>query len=56
VIELLSLEFEKQFCEGCVIGKYARDSFGKAKFRAKKPLKLIHTDICGSITHVSFGG
>jgi transposase InsO family protein len=56
VIGLLSLEFEKQFCEGCVIGKHARDSFGKAKFRAKKPLELIHTDICGPITPISFGG
>jgi GAG-pre-integrase domain len=50
VIGLSSLEFEKQFCEGCIVGKHARDSFGNAKFRAKKPLELIHTDICGPIT------
>jgi GAG-pre-integrase domain len=30
VIGQSSLEFENQFCEGYVIGKYARDSFGKA--------------------------
>jgi hypothetical protein len=32
VIGLPSLEFGKQFCEGCVVEKQARDSFGKAKF------------------------
>jgi hypothetical protein len=32
-----------------------RDSFGNAKFRAKNPLELIHTDIYGSIP-ISFGG
>jgi Integrase core domain/GAG-pre-integrase domain len=56
VIGLPSLEFEKQFCEGCVVRKHARDSFGNAKFQAKKPLKLIHTDICGPITHALFRG
>jgi transposase InsO family protein len=56
VIGLSSLEFEKQFCEGCVVGKHARDSFGNAKFRAKKPLELIHTNIYGLITPASFGG
>jgi GAG-pre-integrase domain len=56
VTGLPSLEFEKQFCEGCVVGKHMRDSFGKAKFRAKKHLELIHTDICGPITPASFGG
>jgi Integrase core domain/GAG-pre-integrase domain len=56
VIGLPSIEFEKQFCEGCVVGKHARDSFGNAKFRAKKPLELIHIDICEPITPASFGG
>jgi transposase InsO family protein len=56
MIGLPSLEFEKKFCEGCVVGKHARNSFGNAKFRAKKPLELIHTDICGPITPTSFEG
>ena len=51
---LPNLTFEKKFCEGCVIAKHARNSFGKAKYRAKKPLELIHTDICGPITPGSF--
>jgi len=53
---LPDLEFEKKFCEGCVVGKHARNSFGKAQYRAKKPLDLIHTDIGGPITPGSFSG
>nr|GEV11162.1 hypothetical protein [Tanacetum cinerariifolium] len=40
-----------QVCEGCLFGKHARSSFSKeATSRAKKPLQLIHTDLCGPIT------
>nr|GEY02107.1 retrovirus-related Pol polyprotein from transposon TNT 1-94 [Tanacetum cinerariifolium] len=40
-----------QVCEGCLFGKHARSSFSKeATSRAKKPLQLIHTDLCGLIT------
>lgn len=46
-----------KFCEGCVLGKQARTSFPReARYRAKKPLELIHTDICGPITPMSLGG
>ncbi|KAJ4788299.1 polyprotein [Rhynchospora pubera] len=45
-----------KFCEGCVLGKHPRSSFPKeASYRAKKPLELIHTDICGPITPNSLG-
>ncbi|KAJ3691459.1 hypothetical protein LUZ61_020623 [Rhynchospora tenuis] len=45
-----------KFCEGCVFGKHPRSSFPKeASYRAKKPLELIHTDICGPITPNSLG-
>ncbi|KAJ4769831.1 polyprotein [Rhynchospora pubera] len=45
-----------KFCEGCVLGKHPRSSFPKeASYRAKKPLELIHTDICGLITPNSLG-
>jgi hypothetical protein len=56
MIGLSNLEFEKQLCEGCIIGKHAKESFRKVKFRAKKPLELIYTDICKPITPTSFGG
>jgi transposase InsO family protein len=53
---LLNFEFEKKFCEGCVIGKQMRRSFGKSQYQAKRPLEFIHTDICGPITSGSFSG
>ncbi|KAE8679159.1 Zinc ion binding, putative isoform 1 [Hibiscus syriacus] len=39
-----------QLCEGCLAGKQLRKSFPKeSETRAKKPLELIHTDVCGPI-------
>nr|GEV75486.1 copia-type polyprotein [Tanacetum cinerariifolium] len=44
-----------QVCEGCLFGKHTRSSFSKeATSRAKKPLQLIHTDLCGPITPSSY--
>jgi hypothetical protein len=53
---LSNLEFEKKFCEGCVIEKQTRRSFRKSQYQAKRPLELIYTDICGPITLGSFSG
>ncbi|GJS64118.1 retrovirus-related pol polyprotein from transposon TNT 1-94 [Tanacetum coccineum] len=45
-----------QVCEGCLLGKHARSLFPKeATSRAKEPLQLIHTDLCGPITPPSDG-
>ncbi|PWA61635.1 hypothetical protein CTI12_AA371330 [Artemisia annua] len=45
------IDHPNQVCEGCLIGKHARSSFPKeATSRAKEPLQLIHTDLCGPIT------
>ena len=50
-------ETPEGICEGCIIGKYSRASFPKESFhQARRPLQLIHTDICGPITPTSFGG
>ena len=54
---LPTVEFEKKFCEECVLGKHPRTSFSRtAEYRAKEQLGLIHTDICGPITPESFSG
>lgn len=54
---LPEMNYPKQFCEGCVLGKHTRKSFQKkAKYRAKEPLETVHTDICGPITPSSFSG
>ena len=39
-----------------MIGKHPRNSFGAAKYRARKILETVHTDICGSITPASHSG
>ena len=36
-------------CEYCLIGKTTRKPFGKGT-RAKIPLQLIHSDICGPMS------
>ena len=45
------------FCQACVDGKFHRSQFpttgGK---RAKEPLELIHSDVCGKIQTPSVGG
>ena len=54
---LPNMDYERKFCEECVLSKHARTSFQKkAEFWAKQPLELIHTDICGLITPESFSG
>ncbi|CAH9057264.1 unnamed protein product [Cuscuta europaea] len=54
---LPEMDFPKQFCESCVLGKHTRASFQKtAKYRAKGALETVHTDICGPITPSSFSG
>ncbi|KAE8721174.1 hypothetical protein F3Y22_tig00016637pilonHSYRG00095 [Hibiscus syriacus] len=55
VYGLSDIDYEGKFCEECVLGKQSRTSFQKkAEYRAKHPLELIHTDICGPITPESF--
>ena len=45
-----------QLCEGCLLGKQFRKGFPKqSESRAKKPLELIHTDVCGPIKPSSLG-
>lgn len=43
--------------EGCALGKQHRDTFeiGKA-WKARKPLELIHTDVCGPMKIAAISG
>ena len=37
-------------CEGCVLRKHHREMFEKGKaWRAKEPLQLFHSNICGPL-------
>nr|GEZ28164.1 retrovirus-related Pol polyprotein from transposon TNT 1-94 [Tanacetum cinerariifolium] len=45
------IDHPNQVCEGCLLGKHARSLFLKeSTLRAKEPLQLIHTDLCGPVT------
>ena len=44
-------------CEGCVEGKQARASFpSDGGTRATQVLELVHSDVCGPMKTLSFGG
>jgi len=53
---LPSINHPDQLCEGCLLWKQLRMSFPKeSNSRAKKPLELIHADVCGPIKPWSLG-
>jgi hypothetical protein len=57
VIGLPELEVQHQVCESCVLGKHHREVFpSAATFRAKSPLELVHTVLCGPMQTESIGG
>jgi hypothetical protein len=57
VIGLPELEVQHQVCESCVLGNHHREVFpSAATFRAKSPLELVHTDLCGPMQTDSIGG
>jgi len=46
-----------EICEDCVVSKQHRAQFPQRKsWRAKSPLALVHSDICGPISPISNGG
>lgn len=47
---------DNHFCEGCVLGKQHRLSFGTRTIAAEKPGDLIHADTCGPMEEESFSG
>ena len=54
---LPSLEDSKNVCGGCMLGKQHRDEFPReSAWRAKFPLELVHTDICGPMQIASNAG
>ncbi|KAJ8890280.1 hypothetical protein PR048_009788 [Dryococelus australis] len=36
-------------CETCLTSKQTKEHFGKAREREKRPLEIIHTDVCGPL-------
>ncbi|KAI5328021.1 hypothetical protein L3X38_027417 [Prunus dulcis] len=57
VLGLPDFSEKEGVCEGCVYGKSHREPFENEKpWRAKNPLELIHTDVCGPMQNESIGG
>lgn len=44
-----SLNILNDACEVCLKAKQTRIPFGEKRTRAKRPLEIIHTDVCGPI-------
>ena len=50
------IEDKEGVCEGCALGKHHRQPFPKGvRWRAKKALELVHTDVCGPMSTLSHG-
>ena len=48
---------EIQFCESCLEGKQHRSTFpAHSETRAKEPLELVYSDICGKVNSKSLSG
>lgn len=44
------------FCEGCIKGKHHRMPFINSQNRAGNVGQLVHSDVCGPMHEISFGG
>eukprot|EP00253_Pinus_taeda_P014808 PITA_14808 len=51
------IEKPDSLCEGCILGKQHKESFPAGKsIRAKAPLEIVHSDVCGPMQVPSLGG
>ena len=51
------IEKPDSLCEGCILGKQHRESFPSGKsIRAKAPLEIVHSDLCGPMQAPSLAG
>jgi hypothetical protein len=46
----------EEICAECQLGKKHRDPFPSRTWNAKKPLELVHSDLCGPMSETSLGG
>eukprot|EP00253_Pinus_taeda_P035154 PITA_35154 len=51
------IEKPDSVCEGCILGKQHRETFpARNSMRAKAPLEIVHSDLCGPMQTPSIGG
>jgi len=52
----INVEANKEFCDGCALGKAHRQGFGTRTNRPSIVGKQINADVCGPVTERSVGG
>ena len=52
----INVEANKEFCDGCALGKAHRQSFGTRTNRPSTVGEQINADVCGPMTETSAGG
>jgi hypothetical protein len=52
----INVEGEKEFFDGCALGKAHRQSFGTREGRKSVVGEKINPDVCGPLTETSVGG
>lgn len=56
-MQLKDFDQKKPFCDSCLFGKQTRDSFKNMELpRSKRPLALVHSDVCGYFEECTFDG
>ena len=55
-IDEKEVKTSSEFCEICVKGKQTRLPHQIERIRAKRPLELVHSDLCGPIDVTLFDG
>ncbi|MCO5613004.1 hypothetical protein L7F22_067277 [Adiantum nelumboides] len=56
VVDLPAIMDLPDVCEACMMGKQHRQPFPQEASRAKAPLELVHTDLCGKMNTTALGG
>ena len=58
MVEGMKIKFRTSVgvCEACLEGKQTRQPSHQPATRAKEPLELIHSDLCGPIDPTTYGG
>lgn len=42
-------------CEVCIMAKHVRNPFSTVRYKATRPLEIVHSDLCGKLVHLPFG-
>lgn len=56
--KLLPSEFKGKLgiCKSCALGKQARNPFKKSKPKSRRPLEVVHSDVCGPTSEETYDG